>query len=534
MRHEQVSPRTSPRVETLRKQSTPPVSRIRPRTVSEDRTKVYRVGFSCEHRGRYFRSSKRRIRWSFVINSEDHEVVLLWSLKSGKTRVFWNRRDISNLFHTDGRSGTVELSWETRSQEKLHLLAHSESIPGSAQYDLLIDGVSFFRLPSKEMVERNESNIVPPSVGPSSITASELAESRAQSSDAGDLTDNDSVPDPGIPYEDLGLRLSLAGFDTGGAPRDPIDELHSDVYSAMVESLRTEITAHLPQSEALVSRAIIHAFFPDNDSETSPSDGSFSITERDAQQEEADALCNADEWAKLNLEYAPAPDIEDRVLSYFQKHVETLFSYVRNEELGPSDASRILLNVAAVLRLEFDKPFRSNTVVLQGLDRKIAIEDFLNILDAYGPVEAAGVAKTRCFAFCRFKESGALRRLKAAADHGRLFMGGERVYLTVLSEKVEKGRLGNLHDDLPAGVEASEGSTEEENFLASPGGDSVPHLMGAMSQDDMMFGSPGQLDPLVLNRCVSDGWVDTGLYDDMKIPQVSPNNVGSSFFAGST
>ena len=467
-----------------------------------------------------------------MINSEDHEVVLLWSLKSGKTRVFWNRRDISNfLFNTDGRSGMVELSWETRSQEKLHLLAHSESIPGSAQYDLLIDGVSFFRLPSKEMGDRNKSNAVAASVGPSSITASELAESRALSSN-GDLSDDGSIPDPEIPHEDLGLRLSMAGFNTGGVQRDPVDELHSDVYSAMVESLRTEITAHLPQSEALVSRAIIHAFFPDNDSETSPSDGSFSITERDAQQEEADALCNADEWAKLNLEYAPAPDVEDRVLSYFQKHVETLFSYVRNEELNPSDASRILLNVAAVLRLEFNKPLLSNTVVLQGLDRKIAIEDFLSILDAYGPVEAAGVAKTRCFAFCRFRHSDALLRLKAAADHGRLFMGGERVYLTVLSEKVEERRIGNLHDDLPAGVEVSEGSTEEEHFAARPGGDSVPHLMGAMSHDDMMFGSP-ELHPLVVNRCVSDGWVDTGLYDDTNIPQVSPDSVKSSFFTGS-
>lgn len=360
------------------------------------------------------------------------------------------------------------------------------------------------------------------------MTASEHVESRAEESFDVDLTDDDSVPDPDMPYEDSGLRLSMAGFSAGDVQREPVDELHSDMYSAMVESLRTEITNHLPQSEALVSRAIIHAFFPDNDSETSPSDGSFSITERDAEQVEADSLCNADEWAKLNLEYAPAPDVEDRVLSYFQKQVETIFSYVRNEELEPSDASRILLNIAAVLRLEFAKPLFSNTVILQGLDRKIAMEDFLVILDTYGTVESAGVARSRCFAFCRFKEPSSLRRLKSAADHGRLFMGGERVYLTVLSDKVEERRMGN-HDDLPAGLEASEGSTEEDQFLSTPGGHSVPHLMGAMSQDDLMFASPC-LDPLIVSRCVSDGWVDTGLYDHTKVPQVSPDNVASSFF----
>lgn len=42
--------------------------RVRPRSVSEDdttpqQTAVRSIGFSCEHRGRYFRSSKRRIRW---------------------------------------------------------------------------------------------------------------------------------------------------------------------------------------------------------------------------------------------------------------------------------------------------------------------------------------------------------------------------------------------------------------------------------------------------------------------------------------
>lgn len=420
----------------------------------------------------------------------------------------------------------VEFSWQTRSQEKLQVLAHSESTPGSAQYDLLIDGVSFFRLPSREMVEgRVSKNVVSPSVGPSSITASDLAESRAGLGEEDFSDDEDSVPDPDLPYEDLGLRLSMAGFSGGVGEREPVDELHSDV-SSMVELLRTEITKHLPQAEGLVSRAIIHSFFPDNESETTPSDSSFSIARRDAEQVEADSLFHADEWTKLNLEYVPTVDVEDRVLAYFQKHVETLFSYVRNEEIAAKEASRILLNVAAVLRLDFATPLSDDTAVLEGFEKRLTPEDFRNILGGYGALEASGLCKSRCYGFCRFQNKNSLRRLKAASDTGRLFMGGERVVVTVLSEKVEERRLRFAKDDLPERVEASEGSTEDDHYPSgSPRGDSVPHLMGALSNDDMMFPN-SDIGPLTLNRCVSDGWVDTGLYDNTKIPhQVSPDSV---------
>jgi hypothetical protein len=442
--------------------------------------------------------------------------------------VFWNRNDISNLFHGNGRTDLVELCWETRSQEKIRVVAHSEMVPGSAQYDLLIDGTSFFRLPSRDMVH-SKSQVVSPESAPGSIHASDKMEERY--SDAASLSDGSEGPNPESPY-DSGWRLSMAGFRSGALEREPVDELHSDVYSSLVESLRQEITGHLPQTEGLVSRAIIHAFFPDNDSETSPSDGSFSITERDPGQVEADALCDADEWAKLNLEYAPVPDAEDRVLSYFQKHVEILFSYVRNEELLPDDASRILLNIAAILGLEFDKPLSTGTLVLRGLDKRISKDDFFGILCGYGIVASAAVAsKSRSFAHCRFQESDASFRLQTTANNRRLFMGGERITLISLAAMVEARTIKQMQYDAPARVEASESSTEAEPFVYERASQSVPHLMGAMSDDDMMFGSPG-IDPLVISRAVSD----TRVYDEMKAThQVSPDSVThlrreSSFF----
>lgn len=429
------------------------------------------------------------------------------------------------MFKPNGRSETVDLSWETRSQEKLQVVAHSEMTPGAIQYDLLIDGISFFLLPSREMAQKSSRNVVSPQA-PSSITASEQAESRADSS-IDVLSDEGSDVDPDLPYPDLGWRLSMAGLSTKVLEREPVDELHSDVYSSMVESLRCEITDQLPQAEALVSRAIIHAFFPDNDSETSPSDGSFSITERDPAQVEADSMNNAEEWAKLNLDYAPGADVEERTLTYFSKHVETLFSYVRNEELQPTDASRILLNVAAVLRLQFDKPLESETVLLQGFDKRIELDDFARILSAYGEVEAVAVSKSRRFGFCRFRDPSSLLHLKANAENGRLFMGGEKVYLTVLSEKVDEQRRGLSQEFAQKEDEHSDDANDKKGRShRAKGSDSIPHLMGAMSNDEMMFSDPDLQHAAAVQRCVSDGWVDTGVYDDTKAPrQVSPDSV---------
>jgi len=44
------------------------------------------------------------------------------------------------------------------------------------------------------------------------------------------------------------------------------DELHSDLYSPVLESLRLQITTSLPQTEEMVSRAIMNAFFRDSSS----------------------------------------------------------------------------------------------------------------------------------------------------------------------------------------------------------------------------------------------------------------------------
>ena len=454
----------------------------------------------------------------------------MWSLKSGKTRIFWNRRDISHLFQTNGKSGLLELAWETRSQERLQVLAHSESTPGAVQYDLLIDGVSFFGLPSKEMVQASASRTA--DKAPRSLTGSFHGESRAESLSA--LSEEESLRAPNTP-ENLGWRLSLAGFSAGALEREPVDELHSDVYSTMVESLRSEITNHLPQTEGLVSRAIIHAFFPDSDSETAPSYGSFSITERDPLQVEADFLSRADEWARLNLDFAPAPDAEDRALQYFQKHVENLFSYVRNEELAPEDASRILLNVAALLRLEFARPLLGDTVVVKGLDT-MKLDDFSSTLSSFGSLLAIGLDTKRGLGFCRFKETMALEQFQSACACGTAFPTVDRVRVRFLSDIVKEERRGTKLDELlPERVETSEGSTEDDPFPpAARGGDSVPHLMASVGDDILMYADP-HLTPLIPSRSVSDGWVDTGLYDDVKMPRrVTPDSAmhtRSTFFS---
>jgi hypothetical protein len=46
---------------------------------------------------------------------EEHEVVLIWSVKSAKARLFWNGKDISRLFpaniHQWPSMSTLEFAW---------------------------------------------------------------------------------------------------------------------------------------------------------------------------------------------------------------------------------------------------------------------------------------------------------------------------------------------------------------------------------------------------------------------------------------
>lgn len=461
---------------------------------------------------------------------EEHEVELVWSLKSSKTRVYWNKRNITNLIQQEVGSSSVQMSWLTHTGERLQVVAHAEAIPGVAQYDLLIDGVSFHRMPDvaelgqwQSLVEASESSDLSDDSN-SVLEAREytikrvIGNSRSEhvGSSGSELDSFQEVTDHGH-GEGLGYRLSMVGLNSS---RIEVDELHSEVYSPMLESLRQRIVECLPQTEEIISRSIIHTFFPDyvslsHHSLDVLSSKSLSNEEKEPQQIEVDALCEAYEWTRFENRATCLSSIErpnaiatpsrarsapsrasdqkrllldsedDCELNYMQKLVDFIFIRVRNEDVASDEGARILLGVAAVLRLDFAQPLPTDTVLLDNLDASIAVEDLARALSTYGDLEAVAISSIRpSFGFCRFMSEDGFRRLLEADATGSFEVSGLRPNIIPLTENMYSRISDPGARDCRPHSETRSLSPTPSQSSARGQPNTIPHLMGAWTGDD--------------------------------------------------
>ncbi|KAL9183864.1 hypothetical protein ACHAXT_004720 [Thalassiosira profunda] len=140
----------------------------KPRVEVEVPHSSYQVDFQAVNCGKLVPSSKRRIRFKFgYSNAEaldagetgqdcrgsEHEVSITWSLSSGKQSVAFDGREV---YFDVGDSTQTKLShaWKDGNghtlQVKIHAANYSTKAnpdPDWKQYDLLVDGHSFFKLP---------------------------------------------------------------------------------------------------------------------------------------------------------------------------------------------------------------------------------------------------------------------------------------------------------------------------------------------------------------------------------------------------
>ena len=120
----------------------------------------YQVDFRNEASGKRWAASKRRVRWRLGLETipgqkgpdargSEHEVVLVWSLASGKRLVLWDGEQVH--FSVASWSETqLDVSW-TMGGHWLQLVAYATAplvhVPGFRQFDLFLDGMSFFDMP---------------------------------------------------------------------------------------------------------------------------------------------------------------------------------------------------------------------------------------------------------------------------------------------------------------------------------------------------------------------------------------------------
>jgi hypothetical protein len=402
---------------------------------------------------------------------EEHDVELVWSVKSGKTRVYWNKRNISRLFRDGNRSGMVEFAWKTRTGENLQIVAHSEARPGVTQYDLVVNGTSFFKMPKVSQLGVSQSSEYSPNF-------LQRVDSISVLSALSDLPSADLMEESSP--EALEFRLSMAGLNSG-LDDAIVDELHSDLYSPGIESLRHQITECLPQTEEMVSKAIIHAFFCDTDSQqscdSSLSDATMAL---EPYQTEANAVWHAYEW----VEYAPRPDAQELALSFMQKQIDDIFLHIRNDKLSPDAASRILLSVGAVLGLKFANSIPMDTIILDGLPLDTTSEVLHQILCTYGQLECTAVVKDSGFALCRFLDEGATIRVIEDAHNDCLMIAGATPSVIALSEDSHEGLPQQLRTRLFE-EKRDEPRTNTHVIFGSPG--PTPHLMASLTTNAYCF-----------------------------------------------
>jgi hypothetical protein len=414
---------------------------------------------------------------------EEHIVELVWSVKSGKTRVYWNKRNISHLFRDGNRSGMVEFAWNQSSGETLQIVAHSEARPGVIQYDLFVNGTSFFKLPSVKQLGFQQSRESRNETEASLPEFRKRLESMSNMSALSDLHSGDQLDD-GSP-DGLGFRLSMAGLNTSGVEDEIVDELHSALYSPTLESLRHQITECLPQTEEMVSKAIINAFFCDSDSQQSFDSLSDAGMELDPYQTEANAVWEAYEWVGLNVEYAPRPDAEELALSFMQKQIDDIFLHIRNDKLSSDAASRILLSVGAVLGLKFANSISTDTIILDGLNCDTTAEDLHRILCSYGQLECTAVVKSQGFALCRFFDHDATIRVLEDAHKDCLVVAGATPSVIALSEDSHEGLPQQVRSRFEENEEDDETSSSTHVIVGTPA--AIPHLMAPLSTDACCF-----------------------------------------------
>jgi len=123
----------------------------------------YQVDFNAVATGKIIAMSKRRIRWRFGFpnqealdsgksgidcRGEEHDVSFVWSITSGKRMIMSNGYQIHVSLN---KSKIFEHSWFDKNGTSLRLVANSaptlSNVSGVRQYDLFINGKTFFQLP---------------------------------------------------------------------------------------------------------------------------------------------------------------------------------------------------------------------------------------------------------------------------------------------------------------------------------------------------------------------------------------------------
>jgi hypothetical protein len=406
----------------------------------------------------------------------EHHVELVWSKPSGKQRrLYCNKIEITTATKGpyNGNKGGVVYTWKLESGETLQILAN-RVCNDTNPYRLLVNGVDFVDLPRVCELGRSPESPVMQQYSEGETTM------EAPESDA--IADGEEDGVAMVSSSSLGFRLSMAGFRSSTFTSNQIeDELHSTLYTSVIESLRSLITTFLPQTEEMVSRAIIHAFFADMHSSGSLSLNSFDETS--PIQVEVDCLWEAHRWKTLNMHCFSSLDVHESTLRFMQTIVDDIFIRVRNEELNAVQAARVVHSVGAMLELKFAADVAHDSVVFSGLETGATLEDLHRFFELFGRVDSIAFARSMCsFALCRFKKDVSPVSVVKTFQADEFTFGREKPSLLILLDNrfVSDKVVGEM-----------DAVIESEQHLDDSGDDSTCVAVPPSTESSVLDGSIG-------------------------------------------
>ena len=126
---------------------------------------IYQIDFTTASTGKVVAQTKRRVRWRFGFSNaaalsaggtgtdargEEHEVILIWSLTSGKRLVLMDGKEV-HFSMGKPTAGKFQTSWTMRGNHVLKIVAYAappvRNRPGFKQFELFLDGMSYFTFP---------------------------------------------------------------------------------------------------------------------------------------------------------------------------------------------------------------------------------------------------------------------------------------------------------------------------------------------------------------------------------------------------
>lgn len=365
--------------------------------------------------------------------------MLVWSIRSGKARIYWNNQDISRMFPEINKKpphSSLQFSWQTARDTNFEVIASLNRNGATGKYKFLVDDRPFSSLPSKEMAmkrrkEKTQSNNSPSPASRTDVTepvnhtyrqesdeSTEYGESEyGDSVVLGSRQDEDQLSEAGTDfhpprsgadsadYDGSGLyqsgesgvedpqqksRLAAAGFSY---QFDMEDELRSEMYTSTLDVLRDEVSRLVPEAEEMMSRAIINAFSEDHESDTS-NESALSFQGENPAELEAEVLGEVIQWLKWGRDFLSVDEMQDRKRKFMKTHVEQMVSHVRHDRLSSLECSKIMHRVAALLMIETTRDPEQDTILFSNLNSLTTTDDLMNAMLKYGDVNAAALSKT--------------------------------------------------------------------------------------------------------------------------------------------